>query len=107
MNHFPGFHVIAKPVGPICNLNCHYCFYLEKEKLYPGTSQWRMSENVLEEYVRQYIIAQEVPEVNFTWQGGEPTLLGLEFFERVVDLQQKHSLGKKITNCAANECGAS
>jgi uncharacterized protein len=56
MNNSPAiarnFHVLAKPVGPICNLDCKYCFYLEKEKLYPGESQWRMSDEVLEEYVR-------------------------------------------------------
>jgi uncharacterized protein len=95
---FPSFHVISKPIGPICNLDCHYCFYLEKEKLYPGTSQWRMSPEVLENYIRQYIAAQDAPEVGFTWQGGEPTLLGLEFFERVVQLQDKHACGRRITN---------
>src|SRR5688572_17621342 len=95
---YPNFHVIAKPIGPICNLDCHYCFYLEKEKLYPGTAQWRMSPEVLEDYVRQYIAAQDAAEVGFTWQGGEPTLLGLEFFQRVVQLQEKHAHGRRITN---------
>jgi uncharacterized protein len=95
---YPAFHVIAKPVGPICNLDCHYCFYLEKEKLYPGTSQWRMAPEVLENYVRQYIAAQDAPQVDFTWQGGEPTLLGLDFFQRVVSLQQKYAYGRTITN---------
>ncbi len=95
---FPGFHVIAKPVGPLCNLDCHYCFYLEKERLYPGTSRWAMSAEVLEQYIQQYIAAQETPQVSFTWQGGEPTLLGLDFFRRVVELQRRHSLGKRIEN---------
>jgi len=85
-------------VGPLCNLDCHYCFYLEKEKLYPGTSRWAMSPQMLEEYIRQYIAAQDVPVVSFTWQGGEPTLLGLDFFRRAVELQRKHSLGKQIEN---------
>lgn len=95
---FPGFHVITKPVGPLCNLDCHYCFYLEKEKLYPNTSRWAMSPETLEEYIRQYIAAQDVPAVSFTWQGGEPTLLDLDFYRQVVELQRKHSLGKQIEN---------
>ena len=95
---YPAFHVIAKPAGPICNLDCHYCFYLEKEKLYPGKAQLRMSPQVLEEYICQYISAQASPEVAFTWQGGEPTLMGLEFFEQAVVLQEKHAQGKRITN---------
>ncbi|HEY2587043.1 MAG TPA: anaerobic sulfatase maturase [Tepidisphaeraceae bacterium] len=89
---------MTKPVGPICNLDCKYCFYLEKEKLYPGTSNWRMPEDVLETYVRQYIEAQDVPEVTFAWQGGEPTLMGLDFFRRVVELQQRYANGKRIAN---------
>jgi uncharacterized protein len=96
--HYPAFHVISKPVGPICNLDCHYCFYLEKENLYPGNERWRMSPEVLERYIEQYIAAQQSPRVSFTWQGGEPTLLGLEFFEQVVALQEKHVQGKQIEN---------
>ena len=92
------FHVLTKPIGPICNLDCKYCFYLEKEKLYPGERKWAMSEEVLETYVRQYIEAQDGPEVYFAWQGGEPTLLGVEFFQRVVELQQKYAGGKRISN---------
>ena len=93
-----GFHVLTKPIGPICNLDCRYCFYLEKEKLYPNERQWRMSDEVLEEYIRQYIQDQPMPEINFAWQGGEPTLLGVEFFRKVVRLQQKHAGDKKISN---------
>jgi uncharacterized protein len=92
------FHLLTKPVGPICNLDCKYCFYLEKEKLYPGEIQWRMSDAVLEEYIRQYIHSQPGPETNFAWQGGEPTLLGVEFFCKAVALQKKHSRGKTIFN---------
>jgi len=85
----PGtFHVMAKPRGPVCNLNCQYCFYLSKEELYPS-SRFQMSEEMLERYVRQHIEAHRVPEVTFTWQGGEPTLMGLDFYRRAVDLQQK------------------
>ena len=92
------FHVMAKPIGPICNLDCKYCFYLEKEALYPDKSNWRMPDRVLEAYVRQYIEAQDVPEVTFAWQGGEPTLMGLDFFRRVVELQKKYAAGKTIAN---------
>lgn len=93
------FHVMTKPGGPICNLDCHYCFYLEKERLYPGTADWRMSDAVLESYVRQTIEAHAPhPVVQFAWQGGEPTLLGVEFFERVVALQQQYANGKRIEN---------
>src|SRR5437773_10468289 len=92
------FHVMTKPIGPICNLDCKYCFYLEKENLYTGNQRWQMSDEVLEEYVRQYIQAQDVPEINFAWQGGEPTLLGVRFFRQVVELQQRYANGKRISN---------
>jgi uncharacterized protein len=94
----PGFHVMVKPTGPICNLDCRYCFYLEKERLYPGASGWAMPDAVLETFVRDYIAAQDVPVVTFAWQGGEPTLLGLDFFRRVVDLQRRHANGRRIEN---------
>ena len=89
---------MTKPVGPICNLDCKYCFYLEKESLYPGKSNWRMPDDVLDRYVRQYIESQETPEVTFAWQGGEPTLMGVDFFRRAVELQQKYANGRKISN---------
>ena len=93
-----GFHVLTKPVGPICNLDCQYCFYLEKEKLYPGENSWRMSDAVLEEYIRQYIHSQPGPEIHFAWQGGEPTLLGVNFFRKAVLLQKQHADGRLIFN---------
>ena len=77
------FHLLAKPTGAICNLDCKYCFFLSKEMLYPG-SRFRMAHELLETYIRQYIEAQGVPEVNIAWQGGEPTLMGLDFFRRSV-----------------------
>jgi uncharacterized protein len=92
------FHVMAKPTGPICNLDCRYCFYLEKERMYPGTSGWSMPDEVLETFVRDYIGAQDAPIVTFAWQGGEPTLLGLDFFRRVVELQRRYADGKRIEN---------
>lgn len=94
----PGYHIITKPIGPICNLDCSYCFYLKKEDLYAGNRNWRMSPEVLESYVRQYIESQKVQEVTFTWQGGEPTLLGIDFFRRAVELQHRYAGGKTISN---------
>jgi uncharacterized protein len=93
-----GFHIMTKPIGPICNLDCKYCFYLEKENLYPGTKHWAMREDVLERYIEQYITAQPLDEVHFAWQGGEPTLLGVDFFRTVVELQQRYANGKVIHN---------
>jgi uncharacterized protein len=89
---------MLKPRGAICNLDCRYCFYLTKEDLYPGGS-FRMSDTTLESYTRQYIEAQQVPEVTFAWQGGEPTLMGLPFFERAVELQREYAKpGMRIDN---------
>jgi uncharacterized protein len=109
------FHVMTKPHGPICNLNCTYCYYLEKENLYdqggiqhqalespPRTNHrgkdFRMSDGVLESFVRQYIESQAADRVSFAWQGGEPTLLGIPFFERALEFQRKYANGKKIDN---------
>lgn len=92
------FHILAKPIGPICNLDCKYCFYLEKESLYPNVSKWAMREEVLESYIRQYIEAHDAPTVSFAWQGGEPTLLGVEYFRNLVRLQKKYANGKRIQN---------
>lgn len=92
------FHVMTKPRGAICNLDCKYCYFLSKEKLYPN-SKFRMSDNLLEEYIRQYIEAQQVNEVSFAWQGGEPTLMGVDFFRQAVHYQQKHKKqGMRIFN---------
>src|SRR5438105_6503395 len=93
-----GFHIMTKPIGPICNLDCKYCFYLEKENLYPETRYWSMPRATLERYIQQYINAQPATEVHFAWQGGEPTLLGVEFFRTVVALQEKYADGKTIHN---------
>jgi len=86
----PAFHLLAKPTGSVCNLGCAYCFFLEKERLYPG-SRFRMSDELLERYIRQLIAAHRTPEVTIAWQGGEPTLMGLEFFRRSVALAKKHA----------------
>ncbi len=83
------FHVLAKPSGPICNLDCDYCFFLSKEALYPG-DRFRMSDEVLDEYVRQLLESQTGPEVTIAWQGGEPTLMGVEFFRRALALVERY-----------------
>ena len=92
------FQVMVKPSGAACNLRCTYCFYTEKENLYGGPARFRMPPEVLESFIRQYIACQDTPEVQFAWQGGEPTLLGIDYFKSVVALQEKHANGKKITN---------
>lgn len=91
------FHVMAKAIGPICNLDCKYCFYLEKEQLYPNNEKWKMSDERLEAFIRDYIAAQPGPEVSFAFQGGEPTLLGVDYFRKVVAYQEKHAQGKRIS----------
>ena len=83
------FHVMVKPGGAICNLDCEYCYFLSKEQLYPG-SRFRLADELLETYTKQYIAAQTANEVTFAWQGGEPTLLGLPFFKRALELQARH-----------------
>ena len=93
---------MAKPIGPICNLDCKYCFYLEKERLYPQkrtASDFRMTDDVLRNFIRQHIDQQDVPEITFAWQGGEPTLMGLDFFHRAIELQAEYRPpGKRIAN---------
>ncbi len=84
------FQIFVKPVGPLCNLACQYCYYTEKEQLYPEERSFRMRDDLLEEYIIQHINASSGAELFFSWHGGEPTLAGLEFFARVVELQQKH-----------------
>jgi serine-type anaerobic sulfatase-maturating enzyme len=92
------FHVLLKPRGAICNLDCKYCFFLSKERLFPD-SQFRMSDGLLENYTRQHIAAHDVQEVTFAWQGGEPTLMGLDFFRRAVAFQEKYRKpGTRIVN---------
>ncbi|MBU2498775.1 MAG: anaerobic sulfatase maturase, partial [Proteobacteria bacterium] len=85
-----GFQVFAKPAGPICNLRCHYCYYLEKERLYPMGESFRMPDDILEAYIIQHIDASPDEVIRFSWHGGEPTVLGLDYFRRIVALQRKH-----------------
>jgi uncharacterized protein len=84
------FHVLAKPTGAVCNLDCSYCFFLSKEMLYPG-SRFRMADELLEAYIEQLVEAHsQVPEVQIAWQGGEPTMMGVEFFRRSVELAKRY-----------------
>jgi uncharacterized protein len=95
------FHLLCKPIGPICNLRCEHCFYLEKRGLYPRGERFRMSEATLERFIRQQIATQPdgAGEITFAWQGGEPTLMGLEFFRRAVALQKRYAPpGLHVTN---------
>ena len=90
MNSQPlAFHLLAKPAGANCNLDCKYCFFLSKEQLYQN-ERTRMSEDMLETYIRQLLEAHQTPEVNIAWQGGEPTLMGLDFYRRAIELVTKY-----------------
>jgi uncharacterized protein len=89
-NYRHRFHAMVKPIGSLCNLDCTYCYYLHKGDLLQQAATPRMSDEILEQHIRQYIEAQTGDEVVFSWQGGEPTLLGLDFFHKVVELQAKY-----------------
>ena len=91
------FSTMLKPAGSACNLDCHYCYYLDKAVQYGGR-QAVMSDELLESYVRQYIEANDVPTVTFCWHGGEPLLLGLGFYRKAMALQKKYADGKRIEN---------
>lgn len=91
-------HVMAKPAGPACNLRCEYCFYLGKASLFPHGSSQRMGDDTLALFVRQYLDAQPSDPVVFSWQGGEPTLRGLDFYRRALDLQRRFGAGRRIEN---------
>lgn len=92
------FNIMAKPIGSICNMNCTYCYYLEKKNLYESVRNFKMSDEVLESFIHQYIQSQKVPKVTFVWQGGEPSLLGIDFYKKVVRLQEKYKGNKTIEN---------
>ncbi|MEZ3500114.1 anaerobic sulfatase maturase [Pantoea sp. KPR_PJ] len=93
------FQLMAKPTGSVCNIDCTYCFYLEKEHLYPERkNRWKMDSHTLENYIRKNIRAQKAAVVDFIWQGGEPTLAGLDFFRKAISLQKKYAGNKRINN---------
>ncbi|HEY7819189.1 MAG TPA: anaerobic sulfatase maturase [Vicinamibacteria bacterium] len=92
----PAFHILAKPTGAICNLDCKYCFFLSKEMLYPR-SRFRMAGDLLETYIRQLLESHRAPEVVVAWQGGEPTLMRLDFFERSIEYVDRYKRrGQKV-----------
>ena len=93
------FQIFAKPVGPICNLNCSYCYYLDKQNLYPDTGHFLMTDDILEKYIVKQIQASPESMINFSWHGGEPFLAGIDFFKKVRRLQSVHiPAGKTIVN---------
>jgi uncharacterized protein len=93
------FQVFAKPIGPLCNLNCRYCYYLNKQPLHANAASLRMPDSLLDAYIRQHIEASPGQTISFSWHGGEPTILGLDYFRRIVSLQHKNlPRNKRIFN---------
>jgi uncharacterized protein len=93
------FQVMVKPIGAVCNLDCGYCYYLKKKDLYPQAGLFRMADDLLERYIVQHIEACPRESILFSWHGGEPTVLGLDYFRRIVELQRKHRpAGREILN---------
>ena len=91
-------YVMLKPAGAHCNLACKYCYYLEKNKLYPTAQRHLMSDEMLEQFTREYIEAQNMSQVLFTWHGGEPLLRSIDFYRKALSLQQKYAGGRRIDN---------
>ena len=91
-------YVMLKPAGAYCNLACKYCYYLEKNKLYPTAQRHLMSDEMLEQFTREYIEAQTMNQVLFTWHGGEPLLRSIDFYRKALSLQQKYAGGRRIDN---------
>ena len=91
-------HLMPKPAGSACNLDCTYCYYLEKQKLYAASGRQEMSDELLEKYIHDYIATQPTDNVLFTWHGGEPLVRPMSFYERALRLQEKHAQGKTIEN---------
>ena len=84
------FQIFAKPAGASCNLDCRYCYYLEKKNLFPSQDPLRMPLDILEDYIVQHIEAHPEPVIRFSWHGGEPTILGLDYFRTIAALQRRH-----------------
>ncbi len=93
------FSLMCKPSGSVCNIDCTYCFYLEKEHLYPERkSHWKMDDITLENYIKQHIESQSYDVVDIIWQGGEPTLLGVDFYRKAIEIQNKYKRNKQVNN---------
>ena len=97
MSRAPAFSTMVKPIGSACNLDCHYCYYRDKSEIYSGAMP-RMSDELLETYIKQYIEGASQEEISFCWHGGEPLMAGLPFFRKAMELQQKYADGKRIEN---------
>lgn len=94
-----GFQVFVKPIGSVCNLGCRYCYYLVKERLYPEGEPFRMAEDLLEQYIAQHIEACPDEVIRFSWHGGEPTMLGVDYFRKIVTMQRRHKpSNRRIAN---------
>ena len=92
-------YVMLKPAGSLCNLDCSYCYYTEKRRLYGQEGRQVMADDVLETFVRQYIEAQTMPDVLFTWHGGEPLMRPISFYKKTLELQRRYARGRHIDNC--------
>ncbi len=100
--HYPfarPLYVMVKPAGPVCNLACDYCYYLEKANIYKGNPGHVMSDELLERFVAQYLNSQTSPEVLFTWHGGEPLMRPMSFYKKALELQRKYAGGRLVSNC--------
>ena len=97
MQRAPAFGTMVKPIGSACNLDCHYCYYRDKSEIYSGNMP-RMSEELLERYIQQYIEGASQQNISFCWHGGEPLMAGLPFFEKAMELQKKYAVDKIIEN---------
>ncbi|MDR1722751.1 MAG: anaerobic sulfatase-maturation protein [Tannerella sp.] len=91
-------YVMLKPIGAVCNLRCRYCYYLEKKDLYPDAANYVMSEDLLEEFIRQYLESQTIPQVLFTWHGGETLMRNISFYKKALELQRQYGRGRQIDN---------
>lgn len=91
-------YVMLKPIGAVCNMRCAYCYYLEKKELYPQSRKFLMDDSLLEEFIRQYIQSQTMPEILFTWHGGETLLRSINFYKKALELQRKYGRGRPIQN---------
>lgn len=92
-------YVMLKPVGSVCNLRCKYCYYLEKRNLYSQEKDFAMNDELLERFIEQYLNSQTIPEVLFTWHGGEPLIRNIAFYKKALQLQKKYGQGRRIDNC--------
>ena len=102
MKKKPAFQLMIKPIGPVCNLSCDYCYYLEKEELYREKldlpARFAMSPEVLDKCIRDYFVSQNAVDILFTWQGGEPTMLGIDFFKKAIEIQKQYADGRRVSN---------